>query len=59
MLKDKKATAMYIYPAKALSNDQLNILKELEKELEIEIKPATYDGDTPKNKNMGLGRTHG
>lgn len=54
MLKDKKATAMYIYPAKALSNDQLNILKELEKELEIEIKPATYDGDTPKNKKYGI-----
>ena len=32
-----EATAMYIYPAKALSNDQLNILKELEKELEIEM----------------------
>ncbi|MEA4957138.1 ATP-dependent RNA helicase DbpA [bioreactor metagenome] len=54
MLNDKKATAMYIYPAKALSNDQLNILKNLEKNLDLEIKPATYDGDTPKNKKYGI-----
>lgn len=54
MLKDKSATAMYIYPAKALSNDQLNVLKSLEKDLDLSIKPATYDGDTPKNKKYGI-----
>ena len=27
---DEKATALYIYPAKALANDQLNVLKHLE-----------------------------
>ncbi|MBZ9570907.1 DEAD/DEAH box helicase [Methanobrevibacter sp. TMH8] len=54
MIKNKDATAMYIYPAKALSNDQLNILKDLEKDLDLKIKPATYDGDTPKNKKYGI-----
>lgn len=44
---DKK-TALYIYPAKALSNDQLNILYALEKDLNLDIKPQRYDGDTPK-----------
>ncbi|MCL2116320.1 MAG: DEAD/DEAH box helicase [Methanobrevibacter sp.] len=52
--KDLKATAMYIYPAKALSNDQLNVLKDLEDELAIDIKPATYDGDTEKSKKYGI-----
>ena len=51
---DIKATAMYIYPAKALSNDQLNVLKDFEKELDIDIKPATYDGDTEKSKKYAI-----
>ena len=33
MVDDKDATALYIYPAKALSNDQLHVLENLEKEL--------------------------
>ncbi|GAB4313180.1 MAG: DEAD/DEAH box helicase [Methanobacteriaceae archaeon] len=47
---DHKATALYIYPAKALANDQLKVLKELEKELNIDIKPDIYDGDTPRER---------
>ena len=54
MIKDKDTTAMYIYPAKALSNDQLNVLKNLEKDLDLSIKPATYDGDTEKSKKYGI-----
>ncbi|MCK9151819.1 DEAD/DEAH box helicase [Methanobacterium alcaliphilum] len=48
--QNKSSTALYIYPAKALANDQLKILKTLEKELKIDIKPNIYDGDTPKDK---------
>lgn len=51
---DDSATALYIYPAKALSNDQLNVLTSLEMELGIDIKPATYDGDTSKSKKYGI-----
>ncbi len=29
--KDNKATALYLYPTKALTNDQLKVLKELGK----------------------------
>lgn len=48
MIEDKDATALYIYPAKALSNDQLHVLEGLEADLDIEINPRTYDGDTPR-----------
>lgn len=52
--EDDKATALYIYPAKALTNDQLHVLENLEKELEININPSTYDGDTEKSKRYGI-----
>ena len=54
MIEDMEATALYIYPAKALSNDQLHVLENLEKELEIDIKPRTYDGDTPRADKKGI-----
>ena len=54
LISDEKATALYIYPAKALSNDQLNVLKDLEKDLGIDIKPRTYDGDTPKSQRYNI-----
>lgn len=45
--KDTNATALYLYPTKALSNDQLKVLKKLELETEIRVNPNVYDGDTP------------
>ncbi len=54
MIEDDQATALYIYPAKALSNDQLHVLENLERELEIKINPRTYDGDTPREDKRGI-----
>ena len=54
MIEDKDATALYIYPAKALSNDQLHVLENLEQELDIKIRPRTYDGDTPREDKRGI-----
>ena len=54
MIEDEDATALYIYPAKALSNDQLHVLENLEEELDIKIKPRTYDGDTPREEKRGI-----
>lgn len=54
MIEDSEATALYIYPAKALSNDQLHVLENLETHLDINIKPRTYDGDTPRNQKKGI-----
>ena len=45
---DKKATALYVYPAKALSNDQLGKFKKYEIETKIRLDPYIYDGDTKK-----------
>ncbi len=54
MIEDKDATALYIYPAKALSNDQLHVLENLEEQLDIKINPRTYDGDTPRADKKGI-----
>ena len=54
MIEDKDATALYIYPAKALSNDQLHVLESLENDLDIKINPRTYDGDTPREDKKGI-----
>jgi DEAD/DEAH box helicase domain-containing protein len=52
MLRDPQATALYIFPTKALAQDQLAGLQELLTWIstpEAPIAPATYDGDTPAN----------
>lgn len=49
LIEDKKARALYIYPTKALSNDQFNTLKELDGKIGAKTTPAIYDGDTPKH----------
>ncbi|MFP3043545.1 DEAD/DEAH box helicase [Treponema primitia] len=46
LLRDEKARALYLFPTKALSQDQQSELNELVGE-EIPIKVSTYDGDTP------------
>ena len=45
--KDNTATALFLYPTKALANDKLKIIVQLEKETDIETNANVYDGDTP------------
>ncbi|HHV43771.1 MAG TPA: DEAD/DEAH box helicase [Firmicutes bacterium] len=47
ILKDDSLRALYIFPTKALAQDQVNELHELVTELEVPIRTFTYDGDTP------------
>ena len=44
--KDPAARALYIFPTKALSQDQLAELERESTEMDIELKTYTYDGDT-------------
>lgn len=53
-LDSSKDNALYIYPAKALANDQLKVIKELEEELGLDLKAEIYDGDTPRNKKQWI-----
>jgi DEAD/DEAH box helicase domain-containing protein len=45
--KDPSARALYIFPTKALAQDQLAELERLAKDVDIDLKTYTYDGDTP------------
>src|SRR5207248_510984 len=45
--KDPTARALYIFPTKALAQDQLGELERLAKDVDIDLKTYTYDGDTP------------
>ncbi len=47
ILKDEDSRALYLFPTKALSADQVSELYELIEEMGVDIKTFTYDGDTP------------
>ncbi|HEX8917181.1 MAG TPA: DEAD/DEAH box helicase [Chloroflexota bacterium] len=48
ILRDDQARALYLFPTKALSQDQMSELHSLVNVLDAEIKTFTYDGDTPQ-----------
>ena len=54
ILKDPSGRALYLFPTKALAQDQLTELKELTSGLKVKINSFTYDGDTPANKRGGI-----
>ncbi len=47
ILRNENARALYLFPTKALSADQVSELYELIQLLGVDIKTFTYDGDTP------------
>lgn len=49
ILHDDSARALYLFPTKALSQDQVSELQETIELLGADIKTHTYDGDTPPN----------
>lgn len=56
MIKNSRARGLYLYPLKALTNDQLRVVKELDSTLDAATKPAVYDGDTAESKRRGIRR---
>lgn len=56
LLAEPTARAMYIFPTKALAQDQLGTLQRWagEEELINILKPAVYDGDTPSHSRSRI-----
>jgi DEAD/DEAH box helicase domain-containing protein len=52
LLSDTRARALYLYPTKALAQDQARSLAAFG--LERAIRPAIYDGDTPRSERSAI-----
>ena len=44
---DINGTSLYLYPTKALTNDQLKVIRDMETQTGITANSNIYDGDTP------------
>lgn len=49
-----EARALYLFPTKALSQDQMLELHDFSEKLERDIKVFTFDGDTPPNARKAI-----
>ena len=56
MLQNPEARALYLFPTKALAQDQLSTLANLKPET-WNISPAIYDGDTPQANRPAIRKT--
>jgi DEAD/DEAH box helicase domain-containing protein len=49
LVQNPDSRALFLFPTKALAQDQKSALNELIAEMDLDIKSYTYDGDTPAN----------
>jgi DEAD/DEAH box helicase domain-containing protein len=54
LLEQPTSRALYLFPTKALAQDQLAELGALAKPLPIEVKVDVYDGDTPPGQRTAI-----
>lgn len=54
ILNDSQTRALYLFPTKALSQDQVAELYELIQLLGVDIKTYTFDGDTPVSARQAI-----
>ncbi len=54
ILKDEESRALFLFPTKALSQDQTSELHELITEAGVDVKTFTYDGDTPQTARKAI-----
>lgn len=54
----RRAKALYLFPTKALAQDQVSELLELNRAGELGVKAFTFDGDTPGDARQAI-RLHG
>ncbi|KAG0545729.1 hypothetical protein BDA96_02G387400 [Sorghum bicolor] len=52
--QDSMACALYIFPTKALAQDQLRTLLEMKNASHIDIDVKIYDGDTPREDRLWI-----
>ena len=54
LVEDPNARALYLFPTKALSQDQLVELNRWTEKLGDEVRTFTYDGDTPQDARRAI-----
>lgn len=54
ILKDESARALYLFPTKALSSDQVAELYSMIERIGADVKAYTYDGDTPASARSAI-----
>jgi DEAD/DEAH box helicase domain-containing protein len=54
LLEDPERRALYMFPTKALAQDQLAELAALKSGLPIDLRVDTYDGDTPPGRRTAI-----
>ncbi len=54
VLGDDEARALYLFPTKALAQDQVAELQHMVDFMEVDIKTHTYDGDTPPTVRQAI-----
>src|SRR5215467_8582796 len=54
LLEHPSSRALYLFPTKALAQDQLAELGALVRQLPLEIRVSTYDGDTPPGQRTAI-----
>ncbi|MGI8988787.1 MAG: DEAD/DEAH box helicase [Bryobacteraceae bacterium] len=54
LMRDDGARAVYLFPTKALAEDQLHELQTLVDEMGSGIRAFTYDGDTPQDARKAI-----
>jgi DEAD/DEAH box helicase domain-containing protein len=54
LCRDAKARALYLYPTKALAQDQARAINAFG--LAKQVRPAIYDGDTPREQRLAIRR---
>jgi len=54
ILENPETRALYLFPTKALAQDQMHEVSTLIQELKTDIKTFTYDGDTPDDARQAI-----
>jgi len=57
LIDDPSSRALYLFPTKALSQDQVAELRDLTANLEADLNCHTYDGDTEPGLRQGIRRS--